>query len=188
MNELIELMKETGAILEGHFRLTSGRHSDVYIEKFRLLERPDFVEKIGVMMAEPYAEENIEVVLGAAVGGILLSSAIAKELGTKGIFAERVDGELTLRRGFHLNSGKRVVVVEDIITTGGSVQELLKIVEDHGAKVTGVVCLVDRTEKGVDFSYPTTSLVRYPALSWEPDACPLCLKNIPLSTRGRTGK
>ncbi|MDP6457288.1 MAG: orotate phosphoribosyltransferase [Candidatus Marinimicrobia bacterium] len=188
MSELIELMKETGAILEGHFRLTSARHSDVYIEKFRLLERPDIVEEIGAMMAEPYSGEQIEVVFGAAIGGILLSSAAARKLGTKGIFAERSDGELALRRGFHIDPGTTVLVVEDIVTTGGSVRELLQIAEDHGATVAGVACLADRTERGVDFGCPTTALVHYPAVSWEPDACPLCMKDVPLTTRGRTGK
>ena len=188
MSDLIEMMKETGAILEGHFRLTSGRHSDVYIEKFRLLERPDVLERIGVMMAEPFAGNSIDVVLGAAIGGILLSSTVAERLGTKGIFAERSDGELALRRGFHIDPGTTVLVVEDIVTTGGSVRELLRIVEDHSATVAGVVCLVDRTGGGVNFGCPTTALVHYPAVSWEPADCPLCLKKVTLTTRGRTGK
>ncbi|MDP6966370.1 MAG: phosphoribosyltransferase family protein, partial [Candidatus Marinimicrobia bacterium] len=132
--------------------------------------------------------EQIEVVFGAAIGGILLSSAAARKLGTKGIFAERSDGELALRRGFHIDPGTTVLVVEDIVTTGGSVRELLQIAEDHGATVAGVACLADRTERGVDFGCPTTALVHYPAVSWEPDACPLCMKDVPLTTRGRTGK
>ena len=116
-----DLMNSTGAILQGHFQLTSGRHSDVYLEKFRLLEQPENVDKIGRMMAEIYQEKSIDVVLGAAVGGILLSYATARVLGVRGIFAERVDGVLTLRRGFQLNRKDRVLIVEDTVTTGGSI-------------------------------------------------------------------
>lgn len=181
-------MNSTGAILEGHFQLTSGRHSDVYLEKFRLLEHPGIVEQIGQLMADAFRRKDINVVLGAAVGGILLSHATAKVLGIKGIFAERVDGKLTLKRGFHLNSADRVLVVEDIVTTGGSVRELLKLVEDNSAFTVGVVCLVDRNKSGIDFGCPTKSLLRYPSVSWEPDSCPLCQNGIPIESRGRTGK
>lgn len=188
MTEIERLMEESGAVLKGHFLLTSGRHSDVYIEKFRLLERPEIVYELGRQMAEAVVDMNVDVVLGAALGGILLSSATAKVLGTKGIFAERVGGELTLRRGFQVDIGDRVLVVEDIVTTGGSVVELLEIVRAQGAEVAAVVCLVDRTATGVGFDCPTESLLRFPAVSWEPDDCPLCHEGEPITSRGRTGK
>jgi len=126
--------------------------------------------------------------LGAAIGGILLSHATATELGTLGIFAERVDGNLQLRRGFELRKGDRVLIVEDIVSTGGSVKELIELVEQYEAKVVGVVCLVDRTKDGVDFGCPTEALLRFPAVSWRADECPLCEQGISITTRGRTGK
>jgi orotate phosphoribosyltransferase len=183
-----KLMEKSGAVIHGHFQLTSGRHSDVYLEKFRLLERPEIVGDIGKKMVEECDGIDIDIVLGAAIGGILLSSAAAKILGTKGIFAERKDGELVLRRGFELNQGHRVLIVEDIVTTGGSVRELLDIVQSHGAEAAAVVCLADRTANGVDFGCVTKALVQFPALSWDPGKCPLCSENKPLTVRGRTGK
>jgi len=181
-------MEESGAVMQGHFELTSGRHSDVYLEKFRLLERPEMVYDIGKKMAEECEGIDIDIVLGAAIGGILLSSAAAKVIGTKGIFAERQDGELVLRRGFELNEGHRVLIVEDIVTTGGSVRELLDIVQSQGAEAAAVVCLADRTADGIDFGCVTKTLLRFPAISWEPEECPLCNENKPLTVRGRTGK
>ncbi len=186
--DISSMMEETGAVLKGHFQLTSGRHSDVYLEKFRLLEQPDIVNEIGRQMAKAVEGINVDVVLGAAVGGILISSATANAFGKKGIFAERVNGELTLRRGFELASGDRVLVVEDIVTTGGSVLELLNIVKSCGAQPAAVVCLTDRTADGIDFECPTKTLVKFPAVSWDPETCPLCEQNEPLTSRGRTGK
>jgi len=188
LKELLNLMKSSGAILEGHFQLTSGRHSDVYLEKFRLLENPEIVEKLGVMMADQFNDEAVDVVLGAAIGGILLSTATAKVIGTKGIFAERVNGKLQLRRGFQINSNDRVLIVEDIITTGGSVIESVEVVKQYRAVPVGVVCLVDRSQTRADFGCPTKMLLRYPAISWEPDECPLCRKGISIESRGRSGK
>jgi orotate phosphoribosyltransferase len=183
-----DLMQESGAVMHGHFQLTSGRHSDVYLEKFRLLERPEIVEGIGEKMAEACNGIDIEIVLGAAIGGILISSATAKMLGTKGIFAERQDGKLVLRRGFELKESHRVLIVEDIVSTGGSVRELLDIVKSHGAETAAVVCLADRTAEGIDFGCVTKALLRFPATSWEPEKCPLCNEKKPLTIRGRTGK
>ncbi|MDP6396769.1 MAG: orotate phosphoribosyltransferase [Candidatus Marinimicrobia bacterium] len=187
MDNLLELMKSSGAVLDGHFLLTSGRHSDVYLEKFRLLEKPKVVAELGKRMAAALPEE-VDVVLGAAIGGILLSHATATELSTLGIFAERVDGNLQLRRGFELRKGDRVLIVEDIVSTGGSVKELIELVEQYEAEVAGVVCLVDRTQNGVNFGCSTEALLRYPAVSWKPEECPLCKQDISITTRGRTGK
>ena len=186
--DISSIMDETGAVLKGHFQLTSGRHSDTYLEKFRLLERPEIVEEVGKQMAKAVKGIDVDVVLGAAIGGILISSATGKAFGKKGIFAERVDGELTLRRGFKLAFGDRVLVVEDIVTTGGSVQELLNIVKSCGAQPAAVVCLTDRTVDGIDFECPTKALIRFPAVSWDAETCPLCEQNKPLTSRGRTGK
>ena len=187
-SELLTLLKETGAILEGHFLLTSGRHSDVYIEKFRILENPRALDDVCREMAEIVKDENIQLVLGAAIGGILISGGVGRHLGVKHIFCERVNGKMQLRRGFSIEQGQRIVIVEDIITTGGSVIELIELAADKGAKIVHVVNLVDRSSGNVDFGVPSTPLLNLPSESWEENDCPLCRDNILFTQRGRTGK
>lgn len=186
--DLHRLLQDCGALLDGHFLLTSGRHSDRYIEKFRLLEQPDALDKVATAMTEDVRPEDVDVVLGAAVGGILIAGAVSRKLGRRTLFTERVAGAMTLRRGFSLAPGERVLVVEDIVTTGGSVLELLKVVDRAGAQVAGVVCLVDRSAGGLDIGVPSNTLLRLPIATWEPDTCPLCRQGIPLTEPGRTGK
>ncbi len=210
--DLLRLLQERGALLEGHFLLTSGRHSDRYIEKFRLLEWPDSLDAAARAMAEGISPDEVDVVLGAAVGGILIAGAVARVLGRRipegspggrrrpghcrGIpfrdirtmFTERVDGVMTLRRGFALSPGERVLVVEDIVTTGDSVFELLDVVREAGARVQSMVCLVDRSEQGIDFDAPGRTLLRLPIATWEPKDCPLCRQGVPLVKPGRSGK
>ncbi len=186
--DLLSLLQESGALLEGHFLLTSGRHSDRYIEKFRLLEQPDALDAAARAMVEGIKPDEVDVVLGAAVGGILLAGAVARVLGRRTMFTERVDGVMDLRRGFALSPGDRVLVVEDIVTTGGSVSELLDAVREAGARVQSVVCLVDRSEQGIDFGAPGRVLLRLPIADWEPEDCPLCRRGTPLIKPGRSGK
>ena len=186
--ELLTLLKETGAILEGHFLLTSGRHSDVYIEKFRILENPRALDDVCREMAEIVKDQNIALVLGAAIGGILISGGVGRHLGVKHIFCERVNGRMKLRRGFSIAKGQRIVIVEDIITTGGSVAELIELVEQQGAEIIHVVNLVDRSSVDVDFGVPSTALLTLPSKSWEPANCLLCKQGIAITQRGRTGK
>lgn len=186
--DLHRLLQDCGALLEGHFLLTSGRHSDRYIEKFRLLEQPDALDKVATAMTEDVRPDDVDVVLGAAVGGILIAGAVSRKLGRRTLFTERVAGAMTLRRGFRLAPGERVLVVEDIVTTGGSVFELLKVVDNANSQVAGVVCLVDRSTDGLDFGVPSKTLLRLPIATWEPDACPLCRTGVPLTKPGRTGK
>ena len=186
--ELLNLLKETGAIMDGHFLLTSGRHSNVYIEKFRVLENPAVLDEVCREMAEIVKNQNIELVLGAAIGGILISAGVGRHLGKKHIFAERIDGKMELRRGFSISSGERIVIVEDIITTGGSVCELIDLAEELSAEIVHVINLVDRSAEGIDFKYPSTSLLNLPSKSYESDDCPLCEEGLPITERGRTGK
>ncbi len=193
--DLLRLLQERGALLEGHFLLTSGRHSDRYIEKFRLLEWPEALDTVAGAMVEGIRREDVDVVLGAAVGGILLAGAVARVLdrripegSIRTMFTERVDGVMTLRRGFALSPGERVLVVEDIVTTGGSVFELLDVVREAGARVQSMVCLVDRSEQGIDFDEPGRTLLRLPIATWEPEDCPLCRQGVPLVKPGRSGK
>ncbi len=186
--ELLSLLKESGALLEGHFLLTSGRHSDRYVEKFRLLEQPAALDTVAAAAVESVHPDEIDVVLGAAVGGILLAGAVARLLGRRIMFTERVDGVMTLRRGFALAPGERVLIVDDIVTTGGSVKELLEVARQAGAAVHSVVCLVDRSAGDIDFAAPKRALLRLPMTSWAPEDCPLCKTEIPLTEQGRSGK
>ena len=186
--ELLNLLKETGAIMDGHFLLTSGRHSNVYIEKFRVLENPAALDEVCREMAEIVKNQNIELVLGAAIGGILISGGVGRHLGVKHIFCERVNGRMKLRRGFSITKGQRIVIVEDIITTGGSVMELIELAGEQGAEIVHVVNLVDRSSGDVDFGVPSTALLTIPSESWEPENCALCKQGMAMTQRGRTGK
>ena len=186
--KLLNILKDTGAMLDGHFLLTSGRHSNVYIEKFRVLEDPHALDGVCWEMAEIVKDQNIALVLGAAIGGILISGGVGRHLGVKHIFCERVNGRMKLRRGFYIAKGQRIVIVEDIITTGGSVAELIELVEEQGAKIIHVVNLVDRSSVDVDFGVPFTALLTLPSESWEPANCLLCKQGIAITQRGRTGK
>ncbi len=187
-NELLKVLEETGAILNGHFLLTSGRHSDIYIEKFRVLENPKSLEKVTKAMADEYENSNVEVVLGAAIGGILIAGGVGKHLGVKHIFSERVDGKMVLRRGFEISNGTRVLIVEDVITTGGSVFELVEMAKKYQADIVGVVNLVERAPEKIDFGVPSKAILHLPSISWEQSECPLCKSETPMTQRGRTGK
>ena len=186
--ELLILLKETGAILEGHFLLTTGRHSEVYIEKFRILENPRSLDDVCRGMAKVVKNENVDLVLGAAIGGILISGGVGRHLSVKHIFCERVNGRMKLRRGFSITKGQRIVIVEDIITTGGSIMELIELAGEQGAEIMHVVNLVDRSSWEVDFGVPSTVLLTIPSESWEPENCALCKQGMEITQRGRTGR
>ena len=186
--ELLTLLQNTGAILEGHFLLTSGRHSNVYIEKFRILEDPNALDEVCRVMAEIVMDENVELVLGAAIGGILIAGGVGRHLSVRHIFSERVNGKMELRRGFAITKGQKVVIVEDIITTGGSVVELIQLAKEQGAEVVHVVNIVHRSSTEINFGVPSTALLTIPSESWEPNDCPLCKQEMPVTERGRSGK
>ncbi|MBC8255928.1 MAG: orotate phosphoribosyltransferase [Candidatus Marinimicrobia bacterium] len=187
-NKLLTLLQETGAMLDGHFLLTSGRHSNVYIEKFRVLENPRALDDVCKAMAETVQNQNVDLILGAAIGGILIAGGVGRYLDVKHIFSERVNANMELRRGFSITRGQKIVIVEDIITTGGSVFELIQLAKDYKAEIVHVVNLVDRSSGEVDFGVPTTALLTIPAESWEAEDCPLCQQGVDITQRGRTGK
>ena len=187
-NNILELLKDSGAFMEGHFLLTSGRHSDKYIEKFRLMESPEHLDKICNLMANKFIEDDIDIVLGAAIGGILLSSGVAKYLNNKSIFTERVKTNMELRRGFEIKNNDRVLIVEDIVTTGGSIFELIEVVKQNNGKVVGITSIADRSIQEVDFGFNYNPLLRYPVESWDKEDIPPWLAKIPLTQRGRSGK
>lgn len=191
MNEaqVKELLLKTKAIMEGHFLLTSGLHSEFYVEKFNVLQHPKYTEELCKALAEKFKDENIETVVGPVTGGIILAHETGKALGTRAIFTEREDGHMTFKRGFSLKEGERVLIVEDIVTTGGSVKEVIDVVKKAGGVPVGVGILVDRSGGTVDFGgVPYKSLLKLNVMTYKPEECPLCQKGVELTKRGRTGK
>ena len=187
--EVKELLIKTGAIMDGHFLLTSGLHSPHYVEKFNVLQQPKYTEKLCQAMAEKFKDANIETVVGPMTGGILLAHETGKALGTRAIFTERVDGKMTFRRGFSLHEGERVLIVEDIVTTGGSIKEVIEVVKAHGGVPVAVSMLVDRSGGKADFGdVPCTALLHMDVETYQPEECPLCKQGIEMTKRGSTGK
>ncbi|MBC5815374.1 MAG: orotate phosphoribosyltransferase [Candidatus Eremiobacteraeota bacterium] len=171
-----------GALLEGHFKLSSGRHSNRFVQKFRILEDPKLVEPVARAIADRFRDENVTVVLSAAVGGIILGYEVARALGTKAMFVEKEDGVPKLRRSFALSPRDRVLVVEDVVTTGGSVREVLDVVRAQGASVAGIGVIVRRSP--VDFGFETYALLELPIESHDPAECPQCAGGEPITDPG----
>ena len=187
-NNVKDLLKQSGALLEGHFLLTSGKHSNKYVEKFRLMESPEHLNKICRLMSEKYNNHDIDIVMGAAIGGILLSGGVGKHLNKKSIFTERIKGKMELRRGFEIKEDDNILIVEDIVTTGGSIFELIKIIEKCKGNVAGILCIVNRNIEEINFGYNFQSLLNYPIRNYDRNDCPDCLNKIPMIHRGRSGK
>ena len=187
--EVRALLVKTGAIMDGHFLLTSGLHSPHYVEKFNVLQHPAYTAQLCAAMAEKFKDANIETVVGPVTGGILLAHETGKSLGTRAIFTERVDGKMTFRRGFSLREGERVLIVEDIVTTGGSIKEVIEVVKEAGAVPVAVSMLVVRSGGKANFGdVPSTALLTMEVETYTPENCPLCAQGIPMTKRGRTGK
>lgn len=169
-----QIFATTGALLEGHFLLSSGRHSNRYIQCASVLQYPCYTEELAEELASRFRNDNVEVVIGPAMGGIIVAYEVARKLGVKGMFCERENGKMKLRRGFTVVPGQRVLVVEDVITTGGSVREVIQVVREEGGAVIGVAALVDRSGGKVDFGVRTESVLVVDIETFEPDNCPLC--------------
>jgi orotate phosphoribosyltransferase len=179
-DEVLRLLRERGAVRAGHFLLSSGRHSGTYIEKARVFEDPVTTIRLGAEIARWY--ERIEAVVSPAVGALPLGFAVALEAGARFLYAERERGTMALRRGFGLEPGERVLVVEDVVTTGGSAEEVFGLVQGLSAEPLGVAALVDRS--AADVRFPLRALARVRAESWDPDSCPLCARGVPLESPG----
>lgn len=187
--EVKDLLTKTNAIMHGHFLLTSGLHSPHYVEKFNVLQHPQYTEILCKAMAEKFKDKNIDTVVGPVTGGILLAHETGKALGTRAIFTERENGKMTFRRGFSLEKGERVLVVEDIVTTGGSIKEVIDVVREFGGIPVAVAMLVDRSNGKVNFDgVPCTALLHMDVEAYAPEECPLCKEGTPLTKRGGTGK
>ncbi|MGB4503467.1 MAG: orotate phosphoribosyltransferase [Syntrophaceticus sp.] len=182
--ELIRLFKERGALLEGHFCLTSGLHSNRYIQCAQVLQYPDISALLGEELAAYFSELDIDLVVGPAIGGIVVAQEVGRALGVRAIFSEREQGKMTLRRGFQIKKGERVVVVEDVVTTGGSTKEVIEMVKEHGGVVVGVGSLVDRHSGELDFGMPFYPLLKLDIETYSPDDCPLCKDGLPIVKPG----
>jgi orotate phosphoribosyltransferase len=178
------LYESTGALLRGHFRLTSGLHSDTYLQSALVLQRPDDAARLGQALAARFRWVAIDVVVAPALGGILVAHEVARALGVRGLFTEREDGRMTLRRGFRIGPGERCLVVEDVVTTGGSTREVMAAVEALGGVVAGVGALVDRSGGKADLPEPRAALLTLEVPSYRPEDCPLCRAGVPVVKPG----
>ena len=178
------LYESTGALLHGHFRLSSGLHSDTYLQSALVLQRPEHAERLGAALAEPFRGARVAAVVAPAIGGILVAYEVARGLGVRALFTEREDGRMTLRRGFTLDAGERCLVVEDVITTGGSTREVITAVKAAGGVVAGVGALVDRSGGTAPLPEPRVSLLSLEVPTYQPDACPLCRQGVPIVKPG----
>ena len=173
-NEILRIFKSTGVMQEGHFLLTSGRHSDKYMQCAKLFQNANISEIFAKELASKFSD--VDVVVGPAVGGIILAYEVSRQLKVKNIFAERQNGEMKLRRGFEVKEGANVLVVEDVVTTGGSVKEVVTLLQTKGANVVGVGSIVDRSNGQVDFGVPYEAVLSMEVISYAPEDCPLCKK------------
>lgn len=176
---LLDLFRQTGALLEGHFQLTSGLHSSMYLQCALVLQYPEYAEEVGRNLAAQFAGEQVEAVVAPAIGGIIVAHETARAIGSRALFTERESGVMTLRRGFKLRPGERVLVVEDVVTTGGSTRETIEAVTSAGGLVVGAGSLVDRSSGAADVGVPRRSLIVLDVPAYEPSQCPLCQRGIP---------
>jgi orotate phosphoribosyltransferase len=166
--------EKRGALLRGHFRLTSGLHSDIYLQSALVLQHPEDAAALGEGLAAAFRDDRVQTVLAPAIGGILVAHEVARALGVRALFTEREGGVMRLRRGFTLAAGERCLVVEDVITTGGSTREVIQCVEAHAGVVVGVGSLIDRSAGAATFPVKRVALATVSAATYPPESCPLC--------------
>jgi orotate phosphoribosyltransferase len=172
--QVLDIYQKTGALLSGHFLLSSGLHSEQYLQSALVLQQPEIATKLCAALAENFKDSTIEVVIAPALGGVFVSHETARALGVRAIFAERVSGEMMLRRGFMIKPGERVLVVEDVITTGKSTKETIDVVQKAGGVVVAAAALIDRSGGKADIGVPYKSLVTLAVPAYTPEMCPLC--------------
>jgi orotate phosphoribosyltransferase len=178
-------MLQAGALMKGHFRLTSGLHSDEYCQCAKVLERPEIAGELGQMLADRFRDEKVDVVVSPAIGGIVIGYEVARALGVRAIWAERDGGSMTLKRGFRLTQGERALIIEDVVTTGGSVKEVAAVVADSGADLVGFGFIMDRSREPMNLPARTEALLEGRKMkTYQPDDCPLCSEGIPIEKPG----
>ncbi len=180
-----EIFQKSGAILKGHFLLASGLHSPIYWEKFRVLQFPGYTEQLCRIITAHFHKQEIQVVAGPTTGGIIIAYEVARQLGVRGIFAEKEgDTERAFKRGFSISPGERVLIVDDILTTGNSISEVVAAVTQQGGIIVGIGVLVDRSEQKLEFGVPLFSCLRSITPTYSPSDCPLCAARVPLVKPG----
>lgn len=183
--ELMQILTETGAYQSGHFKLSSGLHSGNYIQCSQLLKFPHIAEKVCAEIGELFKDENIEMVVGPAIGGILVAYEVGRALNVPAIFAERENGVMTLRRGFRVEPGTRCLVTEDVLTTGGSAQEVVELLQSKGAEVVAATSIIDRTPGNtLKLKVPFKSLIQLSFPTYNPEDCPMCKEGMPIQKPG----
>ncbi len=175
---VIEILREVEALLEGHFLLSSGRHSNRYVQCAKLLQYPDKAEKVLSIVVDKIKDLDIDIVVGPAMGGVIVAYELGRQLGKPAIFTERENGAMTLRRGFEIKKGQKVLVTEDVITTGKSSLEAIEAIKAYGGEVVGIACIVDRRGNNAEVNYPIYSAIRLEVESYDKDQCPLCKQGI----------
>ena len=183
-DEVLSAFRRSGALLEGHFRLSSGLHSPGYLQCALVLQHPNEAEALGAALGEIVRPLGAQTVLSPAMGGIVIGQEVGRALGVRAIFAERQDGALTLRRGFALDAGEKVLVVEDVVTTGGSTRETMDVARAAGAVVVGACAIVDRSGGKQGLDVPFHALLPMDVKTYQPDACPLCKDGLPIVKPG----
>jgi orotate phosphoribosyltransferase len=179
------IFEKSGAVLKGHFLLSSGLHSPVYWEKFQVLQYPEYTEKLCRMIVDHFRKSRVQVVAGPTTGGIILAYEVGRQLGVRGIFAEKGEnGGREFRRGFRIAPGERVLIVDDVMTAGGSLRDTVEAVKKLGGDIAGIGILVDRSVEKLDFGVPFFSCHRAEVIMYQPQQCPLCAAGVPLVKPG----
>ncbi len=182
--KILDLFKSTGALQHGHFRLTSGLHSPEYFQCAKVLQYPQYNELLCGEIFRHFHDWRVDLVVAPAIGGIMVGQEVARQLRVRGVFAEREDKTMSLRRGFEVKQGERVLVCEDVVTTGGSVQEVVELVKARGGVVVGVASIVDRSREPINFGAESFPLLKMEVPVYHPDSCPLCNEDVPIVKPG----
>jgi orotate phosphoribosyltransferase len=185
--QILDIFRETRALLEGHFLLTSGLHSPQYFQCARVLQFPKYLHLFSGEIARHFEYSEIEVVISPAIGGIVVGTEVGRMLNARTIFAERKDGAMELRRGFEISPGERVLVVEDVVTTGGSTKEVIDLVGRAKGTLVGASCIVDRSNGKVQFETKQFSVLPMDVITYQPSECPMCKEGIPVVRPGSRG-
>jgi len=185
--QFLEIFRSTNALLEGHFRLTSGLHSPHYFQCAKVLQHPSHLTLMAGMIAKHFADQAIDVIVSPALGGIVVGTEVGRQMGVRTIFGERAEGVMSIRRGFEIQKNERALIVEDVVTTGGSVFEVIELVRKAGAVPAGVGFIVDRSNGKVKFETNQFAVLEMDVVTYAPETCPLCQANTPITKPGSRG-
>ncbi len=183
-NDILEIFRSTGALLEGHFILTSGKHSETYFQCAKVLQYPEYLTLFGRIIADHFEDDKINTVISTAIGGIVIGTDVGRQLGVKTIFTERKNSKMKLRRGFRIEEGERILIVEDVLTTGGSINEVIEIVKENTGEIAGVGVVVDRSGGSIKLHKNQVAVVEHKTISFDESEIPGYLAEIPIQKPG----